>query len=336
MKNMTLLLMTVTLCAGVGNAIELEGVGAKGAAALARELNAPAAVSAPVAADRAQAGGDFSSYFDASGRGSIAELVGDLRSESKKWPNPKVPEGQPIQPNTGNNQLLHFWEDLKSDVFDDVCKSAEIELNQDASMDAVGGIESGFKRYLKQYPDNYIALIDEVGVKINAGHTFSDILNIGGNAFNIGFSGALEGKSVVVRKMGETKYCKELLTLVDLRKVKTILPVNEKRINEMALNEIWKFPAVLRTGISGGMGVAVQPWATVSFSLGTSKELKPSVTLFKMSENALRLRIRLDRITVKSAGVSVGTSFDAGLIGLPEAEGFLMKELNKNIVKDFN
>ncbi|OGR45331.1 MAG: hypothetical protein A2X35_03555 [Elusimicrobia bacterium GWA2_61_42] len=294
-------------------------------------LSLTCAASAP-----ARAADDFGSFFEGAGQSSMAELVGGLRAESAKAQDPKAPEAQPSQPVAGNNELLHFWEDLKTDVFDDVCKEAQLDLSQGASIDNVGGIEGKFKRYLKQYPDNHIALIDEVGVKLDAGHTISDLLNIGGNSFNIGFSGALEGKSVVVRKTEETRYCKNLLTLVDLRKVKTILPVNEKRISEMKVNEIWKFPAVLRAGISGGMGVAVQPWATVSFSLGTSKELKPSVTLYRMSENALRLRIRLDRITVKSGGASVGTSFDAGMIGLPEAEGFLMKELNKTVVKEFN
>lgn len=284
----------------------------------------------------ARAGGELSSYFDGQSQASMAGLVSGLRAESADIPAPQAPGAQPAGPNTGNNELLHFWEDLKSDVFDDVCKNAEIPLNQGASIDNVGGIEGKFRRYLKQYPDNYIALIDEVGVKLDAAHTVSDILNIDGNSFNIGFSGALEGKSIVVRKLGETRYCKELAALADLRKVKTILPINEKRISEMQVNEIWKFPAVLRAGISGGMGAAAQPWATVSLSLGMSNELKPSVTLFRMSGNALRLRIRLDRITVKSAGVSAGTSFDAGLIGLPEAEGFLMKELNKTVVKEFN
>ncbi|MDA8242599.1 MAG: hypothetical protein M0025_00555, partial [Elusimicrobia bacterium] len=63
---------------------------------------------------------------------------------------------------------------------------------------------------------------------------------------------------------------------------------------------------------------------------------KPSVTLFRMSEDKLRFRIRLDRINVKSAGASAGTSFDAGMIGLPAAENFLVKEIDKNLVKEFN
>ena len=283
---------------------------------------------------------DFSSFFEGADKGSMADLVNGLRSGAAGVPDPKAPEAQPSQPQPGNNELLHFWEDLKSDVFDDICKDVEIPIEAGFDIADIAGVEGKFKRYMKQYPDNKIAVIDEVGVKLNAGHTFTDIFNVNGNAFNIGFSGGLEGKSVVVRKTEESKYCKNLLKLADLRKVKTILPINEKRIGEMKVNEIWKFPARMYLGVSGGLGYPVQPWLNVAFSLGTSKEMKPSVTLFKMDENRLRMRIRLDRITVKSAGASVGTSFDAGMIGLPEAESYFIealgKEINKSIVKEFN
>ncbi|PKM98576.1 MAG: hypothetical protein CVU79_02805 [Elusimicrobia bacterium HGW-Elusimicrobia-3] len=279
---------------------------------------------------------DFSSFFEGSDKSSMADLVNGLRSGGATVPDPKAPTPEPTQPQTGNNELLHFWEDLKSDVFDDICKDIEIPIDAGFDIASIGGVEGKFKRYMKQYPDNKIAVIDEVGVRLDGGHTATDLLNIAGNSFNIGFNGRLEGKSVVVRKTEESKYCKNLLKLADLRKVKTILPINDKRIREMGVNEIWKFPAVLRAGISGGIGAAVQPWATVSFSLGTSREMKPSVTLFRMDENRLRLRIRLDRIHVKSAAASAGTSFDAGMLGLPEAENFLMKELNKTVVKEFN
>lgn len=280
---------------------------------------------------------EFSTFFDGANKGSMADLINGLRSEGANVPDPKAPPAQPGQPAApGNNELLHFWEDLKSDVFDDICKDVEIPLDAGFDIGQIAGVEGKFKRYMKQYPDNKIAVIDEVGVKLNAGHTFTDIFSVGGNSFNIGFSGGLEGKSVVVQKTEEDKFCKNLLKLADLRRIKTILPVNEKRISEMKPNEIWKFPARLSMGVSGGLGYPATPWLSIGFSLGTSKEMKPSVTLFKMDDSKLRMRIRLDRITVKSAGASVGTSFDAGMIGLPEAEGFLMKEINKNLVKEFN
>src|SRR3989338_1725531 len=280
---------------------------------------------------------DFSTFFEGANKGSMADLISGLRSEGANVPDPKAPDAQPgQQPAAGNNELLHFWEDLKSDVFDDICKDVEIPLDAGFDIGQIAGVEGKFKRYMKQYPDNKIAVIDEVGVKLNAGHTFTDIFSVGGNSFNIGFSGGLEGKSVVVRKTEEDKFCKNLLKLADLRKIKTILHINEKRIGEMKTNEIWKFPARLSMGVSGGIGYPVQPWLSIGFSLGSSKEMKPSVTLFKMDDSKLRMRIRLDRITVKSAGASVGTSFDAGMIGLPEAENFLMKELDKTLVKEFN
>ena len=281
---------------------------------------------------------DFSSFFEGSNQGSMAELVGGLRAESAKnrEQDPKVPAAQPAQPGNDNNELLHFWEDLKSDVFDDICKNVEIPLDAGFDIADIAGVEGKFKRYMKQYPDNKIAVIDEVGVKLDAGHTFADIFSVGNSNFNIGFSGGLEGKSVVVRKTNEDKYCKNLLKLADLRKIKTVLPINEDRIDGMQVNEIWKFPARLHMRVSGGIGYPVQPWLSVGFSLGASKEMKPSVTLFKIDENKLRLRLRLDRVNVRSAGASVGTSFDAGMIGLPEAEGFLVKEINKNLVKEFN
>ena len=286
---------------------------------------------------RAYSSENLSSYFEGANQGSLADMVRGMRATGGAVPAPKAPTAEPGQaPQTGNNELLHFWEDLKDDVFDDICKGVEIPLDQSFDISQIGGVQGKFKRYMKQFPDNKIAVIDEVGVKLDAGHTFSDVLNIGGSAFNIGLGGALEGKSIVVRKTEEDKYCKNLLKLVDLRKVKTILPISEKRITGMGVNEIWKFPAVLRMNVSGGAGYPVQPWLNVSFSLGSSKEVKPSVTLFRMSEDKLRFRIRLDRINVKSAGASAGTSFDAGMIGLPEAENFLVKELDRTLVKEFN
>lgn len=282
---------------------------------------------------------EYSSYFDGGSQGSMAELVRGLHSQASEK-DPKNPVATPVQPNTGNNELLHFWEDLKSDVTDDICKNVQIPLDAGFDIGQIAGVKGEFKRYMKQYPDNKIAVVDEVGVKLDGHYNFTDLLNIGGNSFNIGFGGGLEGKSVVVRKTNEDKYCKNLLTIIDLRKIKTILPVSEKRISEMGVNEIWKFPARISMNVSGGMGFPVQPWLTVGFSLGASKEMKPSVTLFRMSEDKLRVRIRLDRIDVKSAGVSAATSFDAGLLGLPEAEDYFVaalgKEINRNLVREFN
>ncbi|HBE88169.1 MAG TPA: hypothetical protein DDW67_03405 [Elusimicrobia bacterium] len=269
------------------------------------------------------------------GAGDMSDLVATMRA-GVEVPEVKAPAPRPTQPQQGNNELLHFWEDLKEDVFDDICKEIKPDISEGVDFDPVGGIEGKFKRFLKQYPDNRIALVDEVGVKLDAGHTFGDILDVGGHPFNIGIGGRLEGKSVVVRKLKSVKYCKEILTILDIRTVKTILPVSARRIGEMKPGEIWKFPAVFSVSVSGGVGAPVQPWITLSFSLGHTREKKPSLTLFKMDEDKLRFRIRLDQAVITRGGVSANTSFDAGMIGLPEAENFFTKELNRTLVKEFN
>lgn len=288
------------------------------------------AATAPAAAQ------DFNSVFDGQGGASLAGLVNDLRSEEETALNSRVPAPSAAKPEPGNNEQLHFWEDLKDDVFDNICKQAQISLNKGADFEKVAGIDGAFKRYLRQFPDNKIGLVDEVGVKLDAGYMFNDLLDIAGAAVKLGFSAGVEGRSVVVRKLGDAKYCNKLPSIADLRKVKTILPVNEKRISGMKPGEIWKFPAAFRASISGGAGLPVQPWATISLSLGASREMKPSVTLFKMSEKALRLRIRLDRVTILRAGASAGTSFNAGMLGLPDMDFFLADQLEKTVVREVN
>ncbi len=248
----------------------------------------------------------------------------------------QAPPPQSPRPASGNNELLHFWEDLKEDVFDDVCKEIKPDISEGVGIDNVGGIEGRFKRFLKQYPDNRIALVDEVGLKLHAGHAVSEVLDVGGNPFNINIGGHLEGKSIVVRKLDNVKYCKEILKLIDVRTVKTVLPPTARRISEMKPGEIWKLPMSLRVSLGGGISAPVQPWMSVSFSLGHTKEKKPSLTLFRMNENWLRFRVRLDRAEITHGGVSAGSSFDAGMIGLPEAENFFTKELNRALVKEFN
>lgn len=267
---------------------------------------------------------------------AFSDLQGGSRAEFPAIPDVKAPSVSTTPQNAGNNEQLHFWEQLKNNVFDNVCKQAQIDLNQGMVIENAVGVGGNFKRYLRQYPDGKIALIDEVGVKLATGGLFGETMQVGAQAFNIGFSGGLEGKSIVVRKLGDKSQCKALPTLIDIRKFKAIVPVTEERIAKMAPGEIWKFPAVLRAGISGGAGMPVQPWLTISFSLAASRETKPSITLYKMSEDALRLRVRLDRATITRAGVSAGTSFSAGLIGLPDAEFFLHDQLEGAVMGQFN
>ncbi len=237
-----------------------------------------------------------------------------------------------------NSDLIHFWEDLKTDVFDSVCKNAELKLNQDAKIADVAGIEGKFKRYLKQFPSKKIALIDEIGLKLDVslGRELIQIPDFG--PLNVGIGASLEGKSIVVRPLESDKYCKEMDSLIDLREVKTVLPINAKRISEMKEGEIWKMPVTTRFSFSTGANAPVAAYINVFVGAGVSKERKPSITLFRMNQDTIRLRIRIDRLLVKSVSAGVSSTFEipASDIGLFEAENILTKEINKQIAREIN
>jgi len=246
---------------------------------------------------------------------------------------------KPAVDNAPSADIIHFWDNLKDKTFDNLCRAAKIRLNRDGRFASdVIGVEGGFNRELEQYPNKRIALIDEVRLKLDA--TFGkDILNIPDiGPLNVGISGGLEGASIVVRPLDSDKYCKELDTLIDLREVKTIVPINAKRIAAMKVGEIWKVPLITRFSFSGGVGANPVPYITISIGGGITKERKPSVTLYRMDENTLRLRIRLERLIVKSVNAGVSSTFEleAGDIGLFQAENILTKEINRQIAREIN
>lgn len=271
--------------------------------------------------------------FDSSSNKSLSQFI----SENK---NPEIDNRQ-IHASTVSNvnsDLIHFWDDLKSDVFDSICKNAEIKLNQDAKLVDTFGIEGKFKRYLRQFPNKKIALIDEVGVKLDAtlGKEVLQTPDLG--PVNVAIGASIEGKSIVVKPLESDKYCKELDMLIDLREVKTILPINARRISAMKEGEIWKMPITTRFSFSTGASAQVASYVNVFIGAQTTKERKPSVTLFRMDKNTIRLRIRIDRLLVKSVSAGVSSTFEipASDIGLFQAENILTREINKQLAREIN
>ncbi|MCK5357724.1 MAG: hypothetical protein KAJ48_04950, partial [Elusimicrobiales bacterium] len=286
------------------------------------------------------------SYFSGhKGSVSMSELVQDiqiLKANDISSPAPK-PAGAPVNnaetESEDSNEFIQFWDDLQEDVWQDICKAVQISLSEGVDLGDIVGIKGKYKRELKQYPDKRIALVDEVGIKLT-GNLTEEIFNVGDNPFNVGFNMKMEGKSVVVRRLDGIKYCDEILTVLDLRNVKTILPLKAKRIAKMKSGEIWKFPTIFRIGLSGRIGSNFNG-LSVGLSLGAAKERKPSISLYRMDEKTLRLRVRLDRATFKSVGVSArALTISAGDIGLFEAENALTElihdELAGEIAKEFN
>lgn len=130
------------------------------------------------------------------GPAALADLVSGLRTDSKGLETPAVSTGARI-----SSELALFWEDMKKDVFDDVCESAEIELNRNGQLSNVLGVEGGFKRHLSKLPDEKVVLVDEVGVKLSMLSAREVLPLAEAQGLAVSISGVLEGRSWVVRPL---------------------------------------------------------------------------------------------------------------------------------------
>ncbi len=273
--------------------------------------------------------------FDGQDRGAgLAAAMQELKDKTRSEGDYKGPVPSTT---TQSNELTNFWDDLKEGALDSICKEAQIKLNKDFTIADTVGLDGGLKRRLKPLPSKQLALLDEIKLKVNASFG-TEVLNVPNfGPLNVSVGASLEGKSVVVRPLESNKYCKELDTLVKLYEVKTVLPVTPKRINHMEKGEIWKLPVVVHYGISGGIGSSISEVLNISIGAGYGKDKKPVISLYKLDENNLRLRIRIDHITVKSVGASANTiEIPTGDIGLISGENALAKLINKEAAKEIN
>ena len=245
---------------------------------------------------------------------------------------PVVAPGAPV-----TSDFDRFWEKLKDGTVDSICKAAQLKLNENAKLVNVAGIGGGFGRYMLRFPNEKIALVDEVDVKLSAtlGNSILQVPDVPGLGVNI--TGQVEGKSQVVRPLESDKYCKELGTLVKLYEIKTAIPSTARRISAMENGEIWKLPLTLHFGFGASIGATINEMINVSVSAGETKESKPSVTLYRMDDTHLRLRVRLDRVTVRSAGASASSvQIPMADLGLWNADNILAKFVNKTWANAIN
>ncbi|MEI7529954.1 MAG: hypothetical protein WCK76_13545, partial [Elusimicrobiota bacterium] len=246
----------------------------------------------------------------------------------------RVPTPSTYTPTT---ELTNFWGNLTENTKDKLCKAANIKINQGANIIPEIGIEGGLRRQFKSYPDQRLALIDEISLKLNVnlGTEVLNVPNVGSLSVNIG--GGLEGKSMVVRPLENNSYCKNLGMLVKLYEVKTVLPVKAKRINEMIVGEVWKLPMVARFSFGAGAGASFNGVVNVSIGASETKERKPTISLYKEAADRMRVRFRVDHVTVKSVGAAAGTvDIPAGDLGVMSGENLIATTVNRTLASQIN
>ena len=268
--------------------------------------------------------------FDGAARSSLS--VEELKDQANG--DDRVPTPSTYTPTT---ELTNFWGNLTGNTKDMLCKAAGIKINQSANIIPQTGIEGGLRREFKSYPDQRLALIDELSLKLNAAFG-SEVLSVSGmGALNVFIGGGLEGRSIVVRPLKDNNYCRNLSALIKLYDVKTVLPITARRINEMEVGEVWKLPMVVRYSFGVGVGASFLEIVNVSIGASETKERKPTISLHKITENKLRVRFRVDHVTVKSVGVSAGTrDIPAGDIGIMSGENLISNTVDRTLASQIN
>lgn len=236
-----------------------------------------------------------------------------------------------------STELTNFWGNLTVGTKDKLCKAANIKINQNANVIEQIGIGGGITREFKNYPDQRLALVDQIELKLNAslGTEVLSVPDLGSISVNIG--AGMEGRSVVVRPLENNSYCKNLGMLVKLYDMKLVLPMSAKRISKMEVGEVWKLPVVVRYNFGVGVGANIAQVVTVSIGASQNKERKPTISLFKMDAKTLRVRFRVDHVTVRSAGAQANTiEIPAGDLGVMQGEDLISKTVNRTLAGQIN
>jgi hypothetical protein len=238
---------------------------------------------------------------------------------------PAAPDSEPGDTNPGAPERSGFWERMQGKAFDQICKSIKLRTGQGVDFPGYGGARAQVERKMERTAAGTFALIDRIELSLNGGLSQSLLSGAeGGLAISVGTT--LKGESMVVRPLGTKKSCDELGRLVNVLDMKAAIPLSPNRIREMKVGELWRIPMTLHIGVGLGASAADLP-ASVSF--GRGKEGRASVTLYRLAEDQVRFRLRIDKADVRSKGGDVVYSIPGVALGLPATDTIILEQLAK-------
>ncbi|MDE2313320.1 MAG: hypothetical protein KGL04_03995, partial [Elusimicrobia bacterium] len=226
-----------------------------------------------------------------------------------------------------------------------ICRGLQIDAHPWISNSNVGGVQPGVQRSLQLLPDNRLALVDEEGLNVDLSHLFQ-IAHIGKTAFGITLQAGLQGASMVVRPTPTQDSCDELKRLFKLTDVKTVLPFKASRLSAMEVGELWKIPFILTISHAETLGVPVpvataQPMTDYSISFGVGQTGSAVMTVYRLSQNQVRFRLRIDHARIRTAqGQVIETVpavqlFSGGLIK-NEINNFAVSQLRQYLMANLS
>ncbi len=246
-------------------------------------------------------------------------------------PRPGAPEGGYTTPDQ-----VRFEDKLLSGVLDQLCRNVRLNLDKDIPFGETG-ISSlgGYERRLRQLPDGRQGLLETARIGMRAGRSFS-LADDGANlALWVGAS--VDGASMVMRPLKGKKTCSELDTLLDLTDFKTVFPFSAERLSGMGVGELWQLPLRGSWGVSPSAGYGtVSEGTSIAVSItvgGYGKGGGASLTLYRLAEDKLRFRFRIDEAEVTTDGGTVVARVPA--LQIAQADGILARFLSKQVARQF-
>jgi hypothetical protein len=230
----------------------------------------------------------------------------------------------------GSPDRTRLDQQLKRGVLDQICRQAQIPINYNFGSGDFSGTGVGADRYLRADVDNTVALIDDEKIHVSYSHPFTKAIGDAGASVGLTLGASIEGHSMVIRRTGTKQSCDEIKRLVDLRDVKTVLPANAKRISEMGLGELWRVPFTLTYSQGLGAGDANPSGAGVSVSFGRTDDGTASMTLYRIADDKIRFRFRIDHVVVYSGSLGVAFTYP-GVVYAVNATSILKKAAENQI-----
>ncbi len=226
--------------------------------------------------------------------------VADPGSTPNSPVGPTTPEGGFSAP-----ERVTFGEKLRERVLDQLCRHIKLQYDYHLPGD-FNGTSAGMSRYLAQLPDGRLTIVDEERLSVGYGHGFSKVVNEAvGASVGLWIGGRIDGGSMVIRPLEGKATCKELDTLIDLRDIKTVLPLKAQRIAAMKVGELWRLPFSLTVGHTESISDAVAQNLNVSLSFNGTETGAATLTLYRLSDSQLRFRFRVDRVEIRTKGASI-------------------------------
>lgn len=229
-----------------------------------------------------------------------------------------------------------FWDESQRQLLIRFCWQLKIKLRP-GGVKLWEGLPAGgaYNRHLRHLPSGALAIVDQgmLHLPLDPGYTVKTLAN--GAFFPLGVSALIDGRSTVVRPLAEEKTCRQLRKDPALREIKTVLPLEAPRIAAMTIGELWQLPLTLKYG---GKGSAVVPLGSLqaAVSLTYSRKGFASVTLYRLADDRLRLRLRLDQAEVYDARGALVAMFPIAQLGLPLAEALIGRTLDPDLARQVN